>query len=149
MFVSETIISKTKTDNNGEIRRQVTVEYRNPYPHSDCNLERGGLCLNATLRNWIRVYVPKGSKLVKFEGSLKKVQIYDELGKTVFEGYLEVPTQGKAQVNIYYTLPTSIKAKDYRLLIQKQPGTDNQKLKVEIDGKNVYNNIFALDQEFK
>ena len=54
--------------------REVSVEFRNPYPHSDCNLERGGLCLNATLRNWIRFYVPKGSELISFAGSKKKIQ---------------------------------------------------------------------------
>ncbi|MFN4212610.1 MAG: DUF4012 domain-containing protein [Microgenomates group bacterium] len=149
MFVSETIISKTKTNDNGKISRQVTVEYRNPYPHSDCNLERGGLCLNATLRNWIRVYVPKGSTLVEFKGSLKKVVTFDDLGKTVFEGYLEVPTQGKAKVDITYILPSTVQAKNYRLLIQKQPGTSNQKLKIEIDGKKIYDDIFNFDQEFK
>ncbi len=149
MFVRETITSKTKINNDGKVSRQVVVEYRNPYPHSDCNLERGGLCLNATLRNWIRVYVPKGAKLINFQGSLKKVQTYDDLGKTVFEGYLEVPTQGKAQVNISYLLPANIEIKNYRLLIQKQPGTHNQRLKVEVNGKNIYNNIFNTDQELK
>ena len=149
LFVSETIISKTKTNDNGKISREVTVEYRNPYPHSDCSLERGGLCLNATLRDWIRVYVPKGSQLVNFQGSMKKVQTYDELGKTVFEGYLEVPTQGKAQVNISYTLPSNMNGNKYQLLIQKQPGTDNQKLKVDVDGKNLFNGILDVDKEVK
>jgi hypothetical protein len=149
MFVTHSIISKTKLNDNGKITREVTVEYRNPHPHSDCNLERGGLCLNATLRDWIRVYVPKGSRLTTFKGSQKKVQTYDDLGKTVFEGYLEVPTEGKAQVFISYTLPSSIDAKDYQLLVEKQPGTYNHKLKVDIDGRNLYNGILDVDKEIK
>lgn len=76
LFVRENIILKIKGN-----KHQLSINFKNPYPHSDCNLERGGLCLNATLRNWIRIYVPKGSKLEKFEGSLKKVQIYEDLGK--------------------------------------------------------------------
>jgi hypothetical protein len=148
LFVTESIISKTKTNDSGQVRRDITIEFRNPYPHSDCSLERGGLCLNATLRNWIRFYVPKGSKLVSFQGSQKKVQTYDELDKTVFEGYLEVPTQGKAVAAIQYTVPPNLAAK-YQLLVQKQPGTDNQKLTVEVDGKKLYDGIFDVDKEVR
>jgi len=148
MFVSETITSLTKFEKE-KIKREVAVEFRNPYPHSDCNLERGGLCLNATLRNWIRVYVPKGSTLINFSGSEKKVRIYEELGKTVFEGFLQIYPQGKAKISIAYYLPKNIKKEDYQLLIQKQPGTENQKLTVKINGKGEYDGFFDTDKEFK
>ncbi len=139
LFVTEEVRSITKGKN-----RQVIVELKNPYPHSDCNLERGGLCLNATLRNWIRFYVPKGSKLESFQGSLKKVQVYDDLGKTVFEGYTEVPTQGRAKVIVNYTLPQNISTNS--LLIQKQPGVTNQKWTVDIDGKKLFQGNLDTDQ---
>ncbi len=148
MFVSESITSKTETK-NGQIVREVTIEYKNPYPHSDCNLERGGLCLNATLRNWIRVYVPKGSKLISFKGSERKVQTYDELGKTVYEGFLQVSPMGRAQVVVEYYLPAYIKPQDYHLLIQKQPGTQGQKIKVEVDGKKAFSGALDTDIEIK
>ena len=142
LFVSEEIESVTKGKN-----REVTVNFRNPYPHSDCNLERGGLCLNATLRNWIRIYVPKGSTLDSFQGSQKKVQTYDDLGKTVSEGYLEVPTQGKATVIIKYSLPSGVSQDS--LLIQKQPGVTGQKWTVKIDNKKVFEGILEKDKEIK
>jgi len=142
LFISEEVNSVTKGKS-----REVTVNFRNPYPHSDCNLERGGLCLNATLRNWIRVYVPKGSILVSFQGSEKKVQTYDDLGKTVFEGYLEVPTQGKATVIVKYTLPEGVSTNS--LLIQKQPGVENQKWIVEVNGKKVFDGILETDKEIR
>lgn len=148
MFVSESIESKTKFE-GAKITRQVSVEYKNPYPHSDCSLERGGLCLNAILRNWIRVYVPKGSSLVSFKGSEMKVNTYENLGKTVFEGFLKVNPEGKAQVIVEYTLPSNVSANDYSLLIQKQPGTDNQKLKVQVDDKTVFQGVLDLDKEIK
>ncbi len=148
MFVSQSITSKTKTS-GGTTTREVTVEFKNPYPHSDCNLERGGLCLNATLRDWIRVYVPKGSKLISFKGSETKVQTYDELGKTVFEGFLQVPTEGMAKVIVEYSLPASVNSKDYHLLIQKQPGTYQDKVKVEVDGKNAYTGDLMTDREIR
>jgi len=148
LFVSETIISITKKG-NGAINREVIVEYRNPYPASDCNLERGGLCLNAILRNWVRFYVPQGSKLIEFKGSSKKVQTYDELGKTVFEGFLEVPTEGKATVVVTYTLPADLSKKSYSILVQKQGGTENQKLKVEYEGKILFDGLLNVDKVIK
>lgn len=148
LFITKTTTSKTKIDSNS-IKREVSVEFKNPYPHSDCNLERGGLCLNATLRNWIRVYVPKGSQLTAFKGSLTPVVTYDELDKTVYEGFMQISPQGKAQVMVTYTLPLTITAKNYTLLIQKQPGTERDKLKAEIDGINVYDGLFDRDKELK
>lgn len=148
LFVNEVLTSKTFFKEN-KVERELEIVYRNPYPHSDCNLERGGLCLNATLRNWIRVYVPKNSQLISFEGSLKKVIEYEDLGKTVYEGYLEVPTQGKAQIRIRYVLPTSINKTNYKFLVQKQPGEQNLKLKVEIDNKKYYDDYLNEDKEIK
>jgi cbb3-type cytochrome oxidase subunit 3 len=147
MFVNESITSKIESKGE-KIVREVVVDYRNPYPHSDCNLERGGLCLNATLRNWVRVYVPRGSKLISFQGSLKKVNVYEDLGKTVFEGYLEVPTQGKAQIRVIYELPFSKKS-PYSLLIQKQPGVGSQKLKIQAFDKIYFNQWLKEDYELK
>jgi hypothetical protein len=148
MFVKEKITSKTFFEGE-KIRREVVLEYRNPYPHSDCNLERGGLCLNATLRNWLRVYVPKGSTLINFSGSEKEVKVYEDLGKTVFEGFFRVYPLGKAKVIISYYLPKTIKKENYRLLLQKQPGTKDQQLMVVIENKKMYEGIFDTDKEIK
>ncbi|MFA6390771.1 MAG: DUF4012 domain-containing protein [Patescibacteria group bacterium] len=141
MFVSESIDSKT----NGT-EREVTIVFRNPYPASDCNLERGGLCLNATLRNWIRFYVPEGSKLISLKGSTKKVQTYNELGKTVFEGFLEIVPKGQGTVIVKYTLPPSVDIKDYSLLIQKQPGVEEQKLKVSFNNVSLFDGVLRTDR---
>lgn len=147
LFVTEEIESETSFK-DGKVQRDVKITFKNPYPHSDCNLERSSLCLNATLRNWIRFYVPEGSELVDFKGSETKVLTYEELNKTVFEGFMKVNPEGKAEVNISYTLPSSITEKDYKLLIQKQPGVSEQELKVDIDGKVKYDGLFDTDKEF-
>ena len=144
MFVNESIDSKT----NG-LDREVTINFVNPYPASDCNLERGGLCLNATLRNWIRFYVPQGSKLVSLKGSTKKVQTYDELGKTVFEGFLEIVPKGQGAVIVKYTLPPNVDTKNYSLLIQKQPGVEEQKLKVSHNNKTLFDGLLRTDKVIK
>src|SRR3989344_2740412 len=144
LFVNETVESKTTFKGN-TVEREVLIDWRNPYPHSDCNLERGGLCLNAQLRNWIRIYVPKGSKLVEFIGSETPVKTYDELGKTAFEGFLRVNPLGKATVQVTYTLPDGISANNYELLVQKQPSVDTLTLKALIKGKTVYNQLLDKD----
>ena len=144
LFANETVESETKFS-GGKIERVVNLEYRNPYPHSDCNLERGGLCLNATLRNWVRVYVPKGSKLVSFRGSETPVQTYDDLGKTVFEGFLRLNPLGKAEAVVTYTLPENISRNNYQLMVQKQPSVDTLTFKAVIGGKTVFNQPLKKD----
>src|SRR3989338_4748981 len=148
LFVTESITSKTTTAGD-KTTREVAIEYRNPYRHSDCNLERGGLCLNATLRNWVRVYVPKGSQLIDFKGSEKKVQTYDDLGKTVFEGFLRINPEGKAHAIVSYTIPKASVQNPYRILIQKQPGTYNQKLRIDLNGRNIFDGVLDVDREIK
>ncbi|MCX7996365.1 MAG: DUF4012 domain-containing protein [Patescibacteria group bacterium] len=148
LFVSEDIVSET-TFENGSIQREVRIVFRNPYEHSDCNLERGGLCLNATLRNWIRFYVPEGAKLIEMKGSKTEVLTYEELGKTVFEGFMEVKPKGRAEVILTYTLPPRITKENYALMVQKQPGVSKQTLKIDVDGKTKYNGPFDVDQTIK
>ncbi len=145
LFVRETLESKTNTKSSGGIEREVMVTYKNPSPPSDCNLERGGLCLNATLRNWVRVYVPKGAKLITFTGSETPVKTYDDLGKTVFEGFLRVNPLGLAKVDVKYKLPESVSTNNYQLMVQKQPGVDTMQLQVTVDGSRIYDKLFLTD----
>lgn len=136
LFVQHSITSKT-IFGSSSANRELIIEYKNPYKFSDCNLERGNLCLNATLRNWIRIYVPLGSKLNSFVGSLKPTRTYDELGYTVIEGYTQVDPEGKTTVTVKYTLPSKLNdKKSYSLLVQKQPGTKGHAFNVIIDGKS-------------
>ena len=90
MFVSESVTQDYNVQSDGSIVKTVTVTYNNPYPPSNCSLTAITLCLNAKLRDWFRVYVPEGSQLVSSQGSEVKMKTYNELGKTVFEGFPEV-----------------------------------------------------------
>lgn len=147
LFTTETIVSKS-TKENGTTKREVQVEYRNPYPASNCNLlQERILCLNAPLRNWVRIYVPKGSKLIAFDGSSMKVQTYEDLGKTVFEGFLIVNPMGLAKINVSYTLPATIDSS--KLLIQKQGGVEGQKYDISLNGASVFKGMMEKDTEFK
>ena len=123
MYVKEAVEQKIETAGDGTITKTVTINYKNPQPPDDCSLERGELCLNGELRNVLRLYVPKGSILLDSNGSEVKVTSYEELDKTVFEGFLRVRPMGSAQIQLKYQLPFKAqKGKEYKMLIQKQGG---------------------------
>lgn len=147
LFVQETVIQNYEVASDKTITKKITVNYKNPHAPSDCNLERGNLCLNATLRDWIRIYTPLGSKLVDSKGSEVKMISYDELGKTVFEGFLTVRPLGSAVFSISYTLPFKVKDGSLPLLIQKQPGTNGNDYTIEVNGKKIDNFPLLTDKE--
>jgi hypothetical protein len=153
MFVSEKVTKDTTVNGDGTITTKLTVDYKNPYPGSDCGLESGGLCLNAPLRNWVRIYAPKGSKLTDSKGSIspkdgkvKTMDTYDSLGKTVFEGFLIVNPKGTAKLELTYTSPVKVDGQ-YRVLIQKQPGTDGQEWVMKLDGREKKDFTLESDTE--
>ena len=138
MFVSENVLQNYQVTSDGTITKTVTINYKNPYPPSNCSLTAPGLCLNAPLRDWFRIYVPQGSQLVSSQGSEVKLTSYNELGKTVFEGFLTVNPEGIAKFTITYTLPFRLAANStLPVLIQKQPGTNGNDYVIQVNGKQV------------
>jgi hypothetical protein len=155
MFVSEEVIKDVTVNSDSSVNTKLTIQYKNPYPGSDCNLERGGLCLNAPLRNWLRVYVPKGSTLIDSKGTqspkdqkAEAMQTYEDLGKTVFEGFLVINPLGNSKVELTYKTPYFAQDGKYKLLIQKQPGTDKQQYTVKVNNKKQEQGILISDQEY-
>ncbi len=143
MFVSEKMTKDTTVNSDGTVTTKLTVDYKNPYPGSDCGLESGGLCLNAPLRNWVRVYTPAGSKLVESKGAQSPkdskpvpMDVYDSLGKTVFEGFIIVNPMGTAKLELTYTSPVQSADGKYRLLLQKQPGTEATEVLLKMGGRD-------------
>ena len=154
MFVSEKVTKDTTVNDDGTVTTKLTIEYKNPYPGSDCGLESGGLCLNAPLRNWVRVYVPAGSKIMESKGTQSPkdnqsspMETYESLGKTVLEGFLIINPLGTARLDVTYT--SSVKSTDgkYRLLIQKQPGTDGDEYTIKLGGRDRKKFTLTTDTE--
>lgn len=137
MYIKENVKVEYDVSSTGEVQKTVTIEYRNPQAYSDCNLERGGLCLNAILRNFQRVYVPEGSVLSTSKGSEVKVQTKKDLGKTYFESFFTVKPLGKAGIIYTYKLPFKVEGGNLPVLIQKQPGVDVILFEVYVNGKKV------------
>jgi len=139
LFIEQTVKQEYQIDQQGKIVKKVIVTYKNTAPASDCNLERGGLCLNGLYRNWFRFYVPEGSKLIKMTGTEVEPKVYQELGKTVFEGFYgdkyPLYPQGSTRVTIEYELPFTIDKEGLKLLIQKQPGTKDPEYQIIVNGE--------------
>lgn len=150
LFTTEDVSQEFKVQSDGSIEKTITINYKNPYPPSDCNLERGNLCLNAVLRSWIRLYTPKGSILKDSQGSEVKMITYDELGKTVFEGFLTIRPKGAAKFTISYTLPFKLTNGSFLpLLIQKQPGTADFENVISVNGRKVEKFQLQTDKTLK
>lgn len=139
LFVEESVQSATQGS-----KRTVTITFKNPFASSNCNLEQEQvLCLNAPLRNWIRFYVPKGSELIELKGSTTPVRTYDELDFTVFEGFMIVNPEGRAEVTAEYTLPTGVDSA--KIFIQKQAGLEEQEWNVTIEGASKFAGTLSKD----
>lgn len=154
MFVSSKITKDTVVSGD-KLTTKLTIDYKNPYPGSDCGLESGGLCLNAPLRDWIRVYVPAGSTLTESKGGLSpkddktatSFETSQSLGKTMFEGFLIINPMGTAKLELTYTTPMTVSGQ-YKLLIQKQPGTDGDEYILKLNGKQRKDLPLVGDTEF-
>lgn len=150
LFVTKAVTEDYKVGSDGRIVKTVTINWKNPYRASDCNLERGNLCLNAALTDWIRIYVPKGSTLVDSKGSEIKLKTSEDLGKTMYEGIITVRPQGAAKFTISYKLPASVKFDpDLSVLIQKQPGTYSDSYTIKVNGIKKSEFPLLTDKELK
>jgi hypothetical protein len=148
LYVKQSVKVEYQKDKEGNITKKVTIDYKNPYPHSPgCNLEAGGLCLNGTLRDYLRVYVPEGSVLIDTQGSQVNVNEKKDLGKTVFDAFLEVRAMGKSQIMFEYRLPFKLKdSSALPVLIQKQPGTADPEYEIYVNGKKKESFKLAQDK---
>lgn len=135
------ITQKIKHDitiKNGQAQHKINITYTNSAPGSNCNLEKGGLCLNAsTYRDLFRFYTPKNSKLIKMTGSEIEPIEYEELNKQVFEGFygnkFGLNPQSNLKTSIEYTSGAQI-GSVYNLMLQKQPGTKPVDYELTING---------------
>lgn len=139
LYVTNEISQEYATAKDGYIEKTLTLTYGNPMKHDGW--------LNSVLPDWVRIYVPKGSTLISFDGAEDKAEPYEDLGKTVFAGFFKLRPEGVSKLTLKYRLP--IKAKgDLNLLIQKQPGLDAP-LYTITSGRNTDEFFLKTDKEIK
>ena len=129
LYIEETITQDIKVAADGTVTKIVTIGLNNPEPADGW--------LNGTYYDWLRIYVPKGSKLLDSSG-WREVRVSEDLGKTVFETYTYCYPQNSNSVSVTYELPFKVqKGQALQMLIQKQPGTDGHKYVISKDGEKV------------
>ncbi len=138
---------------NGVASHKISVTYTNPSPGSNCNLEKGDLCLNASVyRDVFRFYTPLGSKLTKMTGSEVETVQYEELNKQVFEGFygnkFGLNPKSNIKTSIEYTSGITV-GQNYTLLLQKQPGTKAVEYQITINGKELPKFDWIADKTIK
>lgn len=128
LYVEEKVTVDINVDNQGVAKHKVTIEYKNPQAFNTW--------LNGILRDYVRLYVPKGSTLTASKGSQEKVatQQDDGLSKTYFEGFIQVRPQNSLTLSFEYILPDKIIGNKLPLLIQKQPGAKDHHYVVKVNG---------------
>jgi hypothetical protein len=103
-------------------------------------------------RTWNRIYVPQGSELITIDGNEKGSQYYkekgmtyeiiDELDKTSIGTFTSIEPGEERELTYEYYLPEklskTLKKDNYKLKIQKQPGTISPDLTINV---NTYNTI--------
>ena len=139
LYVTQEVEQEIKLSRDGSVEKTLTLTYKNPEKHDGW--------LNSVLPNHVRIYVPKGSQLIKFDGAEKTEELYEELDKTVIAGSFNLRPEGVAKLTVKYKLPFKVKG-DYKLLIQKQPGKDKPRYSLKI-GKTMEEFLLATDREFK
>lgn len=135
LYVQEEVELKVDRQKDGDLHT-LTIKYKNPQKHDGW--------LNGPYRDWFRVYVPKGSTLVDSSGSSVPVTAAEDLGKSVFEGFFELRPEAVIELKLIYKTPSL--EKDYKLLIQKQPGTDTNAYTVTV-GRNKEEFPLKTDKE--
>lgn len=133
LFINHDLkISVTAPENN-YITNTVEITYRNSAKADNCNLEAGQLCLNATLNDWIRLYLPPNSELIEIQGLEDQEEVYEEEGYTVIDGFFKLEPLGLAKIRLSYKVPYQDQ-ENYNLRLWKQGGIDPVPVLIDVTG---------------
>jgi hypothetical protein len=132
LFTNYEVEQYVKGPQNGKIIKTVEITYRNTREADNCNLEAGELCLNSTLDDWHRLYLPAGTELIKAQGFSEEPKQYEELGFHVIDGFFKLEPKAAAKIKLEYSVP--YQENEYRLKIWKQGGIDPFETLIDVNG---------------
>jgi len=133
LFITYNVTQTILAPEEGMLEKIVEITYKNSGKADNCNLEDGLLCLNSTLRDWTRLYVPKGSKLISSQGFIEDTTTYDEDGFTVIDGFFTLEPMSSAKLKVTYKVPYK-DTKNYKLQIWKQSGIEEFETLMDVTG---------------
>lgn len=141
LYVQDDVKLDINIDPSGKAKHKLSITYKNP--------EEYKVWLNGINRTYVRVYVPKGSKLTGSKGSEVNVTTMEDLDKTVFESFIQVRPGSSRELIFEYELPQSLNGKEYDLLIQKQPGTKDFDYTININASKKEQFKLNSDKDLK
>lgn len=112
--------------------------------------------LTTRYRTWAQVYVPAGATLISYEGaeitdkSTAKGELREEIdpnsGRKVWSYFKSIEPGTQETITINYRLPKDVLDKNvYALLFQKQPGTPQFKLNIDVKGNRAPKEALPVD----
>lgn len=130
--VHERIGYQTVVQPDRSLRSTVTISYDNTT--TSAFLKTRPPQNNTLYEDFVRVYVPLGSVLERASGLTQPWTTTRASNKTIFCGYVRVPSRHHVTVRFSYRVPPNalLDASTYRLTIQKQPGTGAFPLSVQV-----------------
>lgn len=141
-FITQKIEQDIITSADGTITKKVEVTLTNP-----SNQLVGWL--NSNYRNFMRVYVPDGSKFID-EETQADFKESEDLDKKVFESFSTTAPLTSSTSIFTYELPFKVKSgEEYKMLIQKQAGTGTTKMIIRLNGKVIEDFDLIVDREIK
>ena len=141
LFITETIEQDIEVKDNGEITKTVSLHLNNS--------KKGDGWLNGTYHDLVRFMMPVGSELQP-DTELGIFEKTNYLNKANFVAYTNLEPLSSTTVTIKYKLPFRVyKGEEYKMLIQKQPGTKDQQIIIRVNGKEVVKDKLSSDKEYK
>ena len=135
---------KVDISGDGTPTVDLSLTYKNPQRYFQD--EKTKLKLNGVFRDWLRVYVPKGSTLVEAKGFETGQTTGEDQGKTVFEGFFTLTPLNTKVITLKYKLPFKA-ISPYNLMIQKQGGSKEFPYLITINGRKQPELILSSDKE--
>jgi len=105
LYIEQSVKQEIKKGKDGKIIKRIILDYKYPKEMDNCSLERvSGLCLAGIYRDWIRIYVPKGSQLIEASGTEVEFIATEDLNKTVFEAFFTLEPENEAKIAATITM---------------------------------------------
>ena len=125
---------------DGTVVKKVTTTINNTFRYDGW--------LNAVYQNWLRLYVPEGSKLIEKNIEIDLEQ-KNELGKEVCASFSRTPPLSSTSSSFTYELPFKVKkGSTYKMLIQKQGGYIPRMI-IRVNGKKLFDFDLKKDIELE
>ena len=103
--------------------------------------------LNPYYNGYLRIYAPKGARLVGEDEDVGNAGVADDGPFQVFNAYVDVDPGERQRITFRYVLPASVDDGDYRLTWLRQSGTQRDELTAIVNGDA--HDVDPLDKSFE